>query len=407
MTVLSSHFRGPKEPAMTGRRVNHALLLLFLVPDSRREVFAGDLQALSWFSMAVGGIFGSLVGGPALKALKPQAMFGLFSICPLAQLVVCFLTNERSLVSDLLGDELGQEERMRGEKDEERVKQMDPSIQAPHPQARNGHGKEMDRVLQPPLQNGHWGEVDGRRMPVGTPGPQPGRRQGLEGREAPERPPLVMLETLRKTESDPGCASEKEELLAWYDYPATKAEQGGHVKQAVKVQATIESAGKETVTHRQVMLHGAASQLGRAESREGLRRRSVVPREEKQGGAESTGVGSRNEIDRGETGTGDKQEKAAKGRELCRLRRKLMFVVGSLWQAVVNPDIHRPMLWFMASCALIPSLQTTMFYYQTNVLHLDVSFLGTARVVGWAGLMLGTLVYNARLKYVPMRRIFR
>lgn len=352
-----------------------------------------------------------------MKSLKPQAMFGLFSVCPLAQLLVCFLTKERSLVSDTLGDELRQEERMRGEKDEERVKCMDPPTAGPHPHPQNGHRREEAGAPLSPAHDAHGSEVDNRRIPLESLGPQR-RRPGLAGKEAPERPPLVMLESLRKTESDPGCTGVKEEPLAWGAHPAStmpmeqsRDTASGRKKGENNVEAVIMTAPEETEAYSQVMLQGAASQPGRAAPREGLRRRSVVLKEEKEDGAECARMGTRKgKSEKGETGSDDKLGGGVQllsGRELDRLRRKLVFVVGSLWHAVLNPDIHRPMLWFMASCALIPSLQTTMFYYQTNVLHLDVSFLGTARVVGWAGLMLGTLVYNARLKYVPMRKIFR
>jgi hypothetical protein len=47
-----------------------------------------------------------------------------------------------------------------------------------------------------------------------------------------------------------------------------------------------------------------------------------------------------------------------------------------------------------------------MFYYQTNHLHMNSSFLGTSRVVGWGGLMCGTFFYNRYLKHVPLRKTF-
>ncbi|KAJ6753574.1 FOLATE-BIOPTERIN TRANSPORTER 4-RELATED [Salix purpurea] len=52
------------------------------------------------------------------------------------------------------------------------------------------------------------------------------------------------------------------------------------------------------------------------------------------------------------------------------------------------------MAWFFLAQVTVPNLSTVMFYHQTEVLNLDASFLGTARVVGWLGLMLGTFTYN-------------
>ncbi|XP_068311879.1 probable folate-biopterin transporter 4 [Pyrus communis] len=77
----------------------------------------------------------------------------------------------------------------------------------------------------------------------------------------------------------------------------------------------------------------------------------------------------------------------------------------SLCHAFKQPLILRPMAWFFLAHVSIPNLSTVMFYYQTEYLSLDASFLGTARVVGWLGLMLGTFVYNRYLKTMKLRRI--
>ncbi|MCL7025696.1 hypothetical protein MKW94_017107 [Papaver nudicaule] len=77
----------------------------------------------------------------------------------------------------------------------------------------------------------------------------------------------------------------------------------------------------------------------------------------------------------------------------------------SLCKAFKQPVILRPMTWFFLAHITIPNLSTVMFYYQTEFLNLDPSFLGTARVVGWLGLMLGTFIYNRYLKHMKLRRI--
>ncbi|XP_062015346.1 probable folate-biopterin transporter 4 [Rosa rugosa] len=77
----------------------------------------------------------------------------------------------------------------------------------------------------------------------------------------------------------------------------------------------------------------------------------------------------------------------------------------SLCRAFKQPIILRPMAWFFLAHVSIPNLSTVMFYYQTEFLNLEASFLGTARVVGWLGLMLGTFVYNKYLKRMKLRRI--
>ncbi|KAF7112241.1 hypothetical protein RHSIM_RhsimUnG0251600 [Rhododendron simsii] len=77
----------------------------------------------------------------------------------------------------------------------------------------------------------------------------------------------------------------------------------------------------------------------------------------------------------------------------------------SLLRAFRQPIILRPMTWFLLANVTVPNLSTIMFYYQTEFLNLEASFLGTTRVVGWLGLMLGTFVYNRHLKKMKLRKI--
>lgn len=77
----------------------------------------------------------------------------------------------------------------------------------------------------------------------------------------------------------------------------------------------------------------------------------------------------------------------------------------SLCRAFRQPIILRPMAWFFIAHVTVPNLSTVMFYYQTEFLNLEPSFLGTARVVGWIGLMFGTFIYNRYLKNIKLRKI--
>jgi len=131
-----------------------------------------------------------------------------------------------------------------------------------------------------------------------------------------------MLESLRKTESDPGCSGVKEELFAWGDYSATRVPversggTGGGRKGGVKVEAGSQAGKEETEAYSQGMLQGAASQPESAEPREGLRRRSAVPKEEKPEEAELARVGGRKEkgTDRGDGRQGEAgEEKRGQG----------------------------------------------------------------------------------------------
>ncbi|KAI3675597.1 hypothetical protein L1987_85187 [Smallanthus sonchifolius] len=77
----------------------------------------------------------------------------------------------------------------------------------------------------------------------------------------------------------------------------------------------------------------------------------------------------------------------------------------TLFKAFERPIILRPLAWFFLAQATIPNLSKVMFYYQTEVLNLEASFLRTTRVIGWMGLMFGTLTYNRFLKKMKLRKI--
>ncbi|XP_071708521.1 probable folate-biopterin transporter 4 [Rutidosis leptorrhynchoides] len=85
--------------------------------------------------------------------------------------------------------------------------------------------------------------------------------------------------------------------------------------------------------------------------------------------------------------------------------RSLKMAGYTLFKAFGRPIILRPMAWFLLSQVTVPNLSTVMFYYQTEILNLDALFLGTARVIGWMGLMLGTFTYNRYLKKMKLRTI--
>ncbi|KAI7733329.1 hypothetical protein M8C21_021322 [Ambrosia artemisiifolia] len=93
------------------------------------------------------------------------------------------------------------------------------------------------------------------------------------------------------------------------------------------------------------------------------------------------------------------------GSFLSKLLQSLKVAGYTLFKAFRQPIIFRPMAWFFLAQVLMPNLSTVMFYYQTEVLNLEASFLGTTRVIGWIGLMVGTFIYNRFLKKMKLRRI--
>ncbi|CAA7025886.1 unnamed protein product [Microthlaspi erraticum] len=206
--------------------------------------FAGDLQSISWFAMAVGGICGSLLGGYALTNLNIETIFLLFTVLPALQLLSCTLVEEIPASNELL-DSNGFEE------------------------------KSYDNYSDTKKSNIK-------------------RRKG------------------KKKKSGKGASS----------------------------------YGKSVTQKKQSKSKSLGSQLF--------------------------------------------QSLRAATFELCR--------------AFKQPMILRPMAWFFIAHITVPNLSTVMFYYQTEVLQLDASFLGTARVVGWSGLMLGTFVYNRYLTNMTLRK---
>ncbi|XP_042394451.1 probable folate-biopterin transporter 4 [Zingiber officinale] len=211
--------------------------------------FAGDLQSLSWLSMALGGIFGSLLGGYTLSQLRIDTIFLLFSILPAIQLLSCSLIKESPLESD---------------------------------GAQNHDSKTM------------------------------------------------------KFKDDVDHSNRKNSFI--------------------KTSKTSKRKNKRNNDNKRI----------------NLKYESPI-----------------------------RQPRSRLERYCISLKSAICNLVGTFKQ----PIILRPMAWFFFSNITVPSLSTVMFYYQTEVLKLEASFLGTARVIGWIGLMLGTYIYNRYLKHKKLREV--
>ncbi|KAJ6894545.1 hypothetical protein NC652_028343 [Populus alba x Populus x berolinensis] len=221
---------------------------------SERASFSGDLQSISWLSMAVGGIWGSLLGGHALTNLQIDKIFLLFSVLPAIQLLSCGLVGENSAAS--------------------KVSHESANSSNSHPVNGNGNILDEDNIL------------------------------------------------LKKSSAS-----------------------------ATRRKRSQKNSNK----------------------RASMRTKSLIPEK------------------------GDSL--------ISRWFHSLKTATYSLLRAFRQPIILRPMAWFFLAQITVPNLSTVMFYYQTEVLNLDASFLGTARVVGWLGLMLGTFTYNRYLKTMKLRKI--
>ncbi|XP_021892943.1 probable folate-biopterin transporter 4 [Carica papaya] len=215
--------------------------------------FAGDLQSISWLAMALGGIFGSLLGGYALTNLQIDTIFVLFTVLPGIQLFSCGLVEENSVGSN-----------------------------------------------------------------------------------------------------------------SWTDFS------GSNISHEVN--------GKRNDSHEDDFL---AKKSNISVSRRKSQKNSK----------------------RGEVSSGKSQIPEKANSLALQWFRSLKGALYSLFNAFRQPIILRPMAWFFLAHVTIPNLSTVMFYYQTEFLNLEASFLGTSRVVGWLGLMFGTFIYNKYLKKMKLRRI--
>ncbi|KAJ8763881.1 hypothetical protein K2173_003663 [Erythroxylum novogranatense] len=79
--------------------------------------------------------------------------------------------------------------------------------------------------------------------------------------------------------------------------------------------------------------------------------------------------------------------------------------LGDLKMALQDDKICHPLLWIVASIAMVPVLSGSIFCYQTQLLHLDPSVIGTSRVIGQLILLSMAVLYDRCGKQVPMRKL--
>ena len=73
--------------------------------------------------------------------------------------------------------------------------------------------------------------------------------------------------------------------------------------------------------------------------------------------------------------------------------------------AINEEKIFYPLLWIVASTALVPLLSGSLFCFQTQCLNLDPSVIGLSKVAGQLMILSATVFYNRYLKWVPMRKL--
>ncbi|CAM8976550.1 unnamed protein product [Rhodiola kirilowii] len=70
-----------------------------------------------------------------------------------------------------------------------------------------------------------------------------------------------------------------------------------------------------------------------------------------------------------------------------------------------KPKIAYSIAWFAASYAVIPALTGTMFFYQTQHLHINSTVLGISKVFGQVASLVWSIVYKRYLKSEPPRHL--
>ncbi|CAM8976442.1 unnamed protein product [Rhodiola kirilowii] len=70
-----------------------------------------------------------------------------------------------------------------------------------------------------------------------------------------------------------------------------------------------------------------------------------------------------------------------------------------------KPKIAYSIAWFAASYAVIPALTGTMFFYQTQHLHINSTVLGISKVFGQVASLVWSIVYKRYLKSAPPRHL--
>ncbi|KAF2314075.1 hypothetical protein GH714_021974 [Hevea brasiliensis] len=79
--------------------------------------------------------------------------------------------------------------------------------------------------------------------------------------------------------------------------------------------------------------------------------------------------------------------------------------LSGLKKALREESISCPLIWIVASIAIVPALSGSIFCYQMQCLHLDPSVIGLSRVIGQLMLLSMSILYDRYWKEVPMRKL--
>lgn len=79
--------------------------------------------------------------------------------------------------------------------------------------------------------------------------------------------------------------------------------------------------------------------------------------------------------------------------------------ISDLVTAISDQSVYRPLVWVVASIAMVPLLSGSIFCYQTQCLNLDPSIIGMSRVISQLVLLSVTVLYDRHWKRVSMKKL--
>ncbi|CAN0904958.1 Probable folate-biopterin transporter 9, chloroplastic [Linum grandiflorum] len=87
------------------------------------------------------------------------------------------------------------------------------------------------------------------------------------------------------------------------------------------------------------------------------------------------------------------------------LWESIAYQISNLKMALSDDRISRPLMWMVASIAMVPVLSGSVFCYQTQCLNLDPSVIGLSKVIGQLMLLSMTVLFDRYWKELPMRKL--
>ncbi|KAJ4982221.1 hypothetical protein NE237_033058 [Protea cynaroides] len=87
------------------------------------------------------------------------------------------------------------------------------------------------------------------------------------------------------------------------------------------------------------------------------------------------------------------------------LSENLLKLFSNLLTAISEVSISSPLIWVVASIAMVPDLWGTIFCHQTHCLKIDSSIIGMSKVIGQLILLSAAVLYDWYWKTVPMKKL--